>query len=94
MNHLDYEMPGEKNHGLNVTNDVMPMSAVLDKACCASNDACAMVARINNHMFGVCEPRNDDVKTPECFQDMLEQHTMNLSKLCKSLEFIMQRLGV
>lgn len=70
------------------------LSATLEDACGRAIEALHMARVINNHMFANCDDTEGKQAEPKCFRDVLGNHNICLSELCRELKHIMDQLGV
>lgn len=70
-----------------------PLSAMVGELSCLAGDALANVYRINQHLFGVDEPKVEMPKV-NCFQDAIMQNMVILKRTHEALNVLMSKLGV
>jgi hypothetical protein len=67
---------------------------LLNEVSCKAVEALSMTRHINNAMFGRNEQTAGKEAEPRCAMDLLINHNICLSELCKELKLIIDRLGV
>lgn len=67
---------------------------LLNEVGCKAVDALTMARHINNSMFGRTEQTAGKEAEPRCAMDLLINHNICLSELCKELRLIVDQLGV
>ena len=90
-NYKTMECPMEEE---TMSVDIPPLSAMTDKATNMVVEALTMAYRINQHLFGVCEPSNEKANEPKCYRDVLEMQMVALDKLNYELSKIMKGIGI
>ena len=76
-----------------VDNDNAPMCVALNDLSALAMDALASVYRINQHLFGLDEPKGELPKT-NCMQDVIMQNVFVLKRTNEALYVLMNKLGV
>ncbi len=77
----------------NGISEVQPLSSMLDDALNLTAEAVQMTNRINQHLFGIGQPKEEEFK-PLCFRDVLGDNISQLGRLCENLSKICVMLGV
>jgi hypothetical protein len=67
---------------------------LLNEVSCKAVEALSMARHINNAMFGRNEQTAGKEAEPRCAMDLLINHNICLSELCKELMLIIDQLGV
>lgn len=71
-----------------------PLCALMDETNCMAGDASNSVFRINQHLFGIAEPKAGEMPEIKCFQDVLVRQAATLKMLNEALYCLMSKLGV
>lgn len=72
---------------------IEPLTVQLHDAHANAVDALMMAKAINKHLFNAEDNERKEVE-PMCFKDVLTNHCLCISALCKELKKIIDQLGV
>ncbi len=74
--------------------EIPPLSAFMDMASNLGAEALQRVYRLNYHISGLGEPKNNNTAEPLCFRDFMALHCDGLQMLNIELEKLMKSIGV
>ena len=76
------------------SKNIPPLSALMDEITCMAGDALNKVYRVNQHLFGLVEPKVGELPEIKCFQDVVLRQAVSLKELNEALEILMKKVGV
>lgn len=91
---MNYATCNEPKAGVCAPDPIEPLTEMMKSTSNIASDVLAMTYRIQEHLFGLCNPCCEKEASPKCFRDELVKTKCEILATAEELSRICSMLGV